>query len=245
MKQPYSSWPQEFQLSAKTIASRLAAVPLFEGIPPIELELLAKHCRCVRYERMEHIYRRGSRADYFCIVYSGSVAMFVGYDGSADLIMKIRKRNDYFGELGILSQKTQPCNAVAQENTALILVPAERFMAFAWTYHSVLERLMEELTDRLVMSSYKLINTIYMDAAGKLAFTIIRLLPNAGAEACEISISQSDLARSSGLARQTVVKLLTEWREAGWVSTQRKRIIVRNRKALMDIVLYNESNQMG
>lgn len=245
MSQLSSGQPQWFQLSRKAIASRLAAVPLFDGVPPAELNALAEHCRCARYERMACIYRRGGRADYLCIVYSGAVAMFVGYDGSVDLIMKIRKRNDYFGELGILSGKTQPCNAVAQEETALILIPAEEFMDFAWMHRSVLERLMGELTDRLVMSSYKLINTIYMDAAGKLAFTIIRLLSCTDGENCEISISQSDLARSSGLARQTVVKLLAEWRETGWVSTRRKRLIIHNREALMDIVLYNESNQIG
>lgn len=243
MKQRQVCEPEWFSLSLPSLRSCLAGLPLFQDIPTRDLDALAQTCRCARYPQGAQIYPRGCTADYLYIVCSGAVALFVGYEGSVDLMMKIRKKGDYFGELGILSRRPQPCNAVAQEPASLLFIPAQPFLELAWKHHAILEQMTGELVDRLVMSSHKLINTIYMDAAGKLAFTIIRLLSSGsgGGDVCEIAVSQHDLARSSGLARQTVVKLLTEWREAGWVCTQRKRIVICNQNALMDIILRNES----
>jgi CRP/FNR family transcriptional regulator len=47
-----------------------------------------------------------------------------------------------------------------------------------------------------------------------------------------ITLSQEELARRVGLARQTVASLMGKWRRSGWIVTGRGKIVVLNRAAL-------------
>ena len=57
------------------IETLLAEVPLFEGMGPAELELVAGCARNVRFEAGSVLFREGDRADAFYVVRHGTVAI--------------------------------------------------------------------------------------------------------------------------------------------------------------------------
>jgi CRP/FNR family cyclic AMP-dependent transcriptional regulator len=71
----------------ETIESLLNDVPLFEGMTPAELELIAGCGSNVRFSDGEFLFREGDQADTFLILRHGSVALetFVPARGSVTI----------------------------------------------------------------------------------------------------------------------------------------------------------------
>ena len=71
----------------------------------------------------------------------------------------------------------------------------------------------------------------FLDAQARLARYLLHL-EQEERDAGYVTVSQEDLARGTGLIRQTVAKALGQWRREGWLLTGRGRIVILNRKAL-------------
>ena len=81
---------------------------------------------------------------------------------------------------------------------------------------------------------------MYLDAPGRLASTIVNLTTSTQKKSMKVRITQSALASSSGMARQTAAKILSDWRKEGIISTERGRFCVHDFNRLLDIILESE-----
>lgn len=226
----------------RKIVNYLKQVTFFRNCSEEALEGLAEQCHCARISSGEYIYRREQRFPYLVIICEGSAFVYIGFQGTEELLVKIRRTGDYIGEMGVLGSRPQPCNVAAQEDTEILLIPEKVFLKFMEKNSQVVIFMFRELISRIDMSSRKLINTIYMDADGKLAYSLTRLMVNG--KRCKdgtcVTVSQNNLALASGLSRQTVVRIMTKWKKNGWIRTERKKVIILNETAIMDTVIFSE-----
>lgn len=107
---------------------------------------------------------------------------------------------------------------------------------------SVCKVIILELIDRLLNSAQNMVNSMYLDAPGRLASTIVNLTTNSRQKIMTIRITQSALAFSSGMARQTAAKILSEWRKEKIIATERGHLKVLDFNKLLDIILDSEIN---
>jgi CRP-like cAMP-binding protein len=156
--------------------------------------------------------------------------------------VKTRKRLDYIGEMGILGDMPYPNTAIALEKVTLVAFSKEKFMELVLSTSSILQYINKELIDRLVNSSINAINAMYLDASGRLAFALVNLATDKAGHTNDtiINITQSELASTAGMARQTASILLEEWRENGILETLRGSIKVKDINRLMDIIINSE-----
>ena len=164
----------------------------------------------------------------------------VYYGASVDVLVKVRSTGEYFGEMGILSNKTYPNTAIALEDTYLVSISRSQFLDTIWNNASVCKVIILELIERLTNSAQNMVNSMYLDASGRLAFTLVNLTTNSSQKCMNIRVTQSALAASSGMARQTAAKILGDWRKQGIISTERGRLCVLDLDALLDIILNSE-----
>lgn len=236
-----NSW-KKVELKEKQVVRCLKETSIFSGISEKQLEELAGTCECFFIKRGDYIYRRDRDVPYMVIIYSGCALVYIGFEGTEEMLVKIRRRGDYIGEMGVLGNQPQPCNVIAQEDTIAVLIPKEDFLEFLKRNHNVVSALFQDLIGRINLSSRKLINTIYMEADGKLAYSLARLMVSA--KKCEegmyITVSQKNLAMASGLSRQSVARVLTKWKQENWIMTQRNKIIILNQDAILNIIVLNE-----
>jgi len=81
------------------------------------------------------------------------------------------------------------------------------------------------------MSSERESALAFLDSSARVARVLLLLAYQEGDEGV-ITITQENLAQHAGLARPTVTKILSQWRSAGWIETERTKIIVLDREAL-------------
>lgn len=224
------------------IYKTLRSTDLFKELTAEQLVALASHCQFKYFKKGATIYRKGDLASHFYVIHSGYIIESVYYGSSVDVIVKIRGDREYFGEIGLLSSSPYPNTVLALENCCLIDLPKSYFLNAVNEYTSVCKVIILELIDRLLNSAQNMVNSMYLDAPGRLASTIINLTTNSRQKIMTIRITQSALAFSSGMARQTAAKILGEWRREKIISTERGRLKVLDFNRLLDIILDSEIN---
>jgi len=215
---------------------------LLSKVPKNALESISTVSTIKSYKKGGIIYRKGDPSNWIYFIFTGHVAEFVGYNSSVEIIVKTRKSLDYIGEMGILAEVPYPNTAIALERVTLIAFSKEKFLELVLTNPSVLHYINRELIDRLVNSSKNTINAMYLDAQGRLAFALVNLATDKAGHTNDtvINITQSELASTAGMARQTASMLLEEWREQEILETLRGSIKIKDINGLMHIIMNSE-----
>ena len=159
-----------------------------------------------------------------------------------DVIVKVRSDGEFFGEIGLISSSPCPNTVIALEDCCLIDLSKSYFLETVNESTAVCKVIILELIDRLLNSAQNMVNSMYLDAPGRLASTIVNLTTNSRQKVMTIRITQSALAFSSGMARQTAAKILGEWRKEKIIATERGRLKVLDFNRLLDIILESELN---
>lgn len=224
------------------IITFLNEIPILKGISDQVILDLSLNSTIKHFNKRNIIYKAGEPANWFYLVYLGQIAEFVSYKGSVEVIVKTKKKFEYLGEMGILINEPYPNTSIALEKLILIGIPKDYFWKLASENLSVLQHINKELINRLVNSSRKNISTMYLDAPGKLAFTLLKLCESSSQvnDGLKIYITHNELGATAGMARQTASVLLSKWSKEGILNTSRGRIDLIDIDALMDIIIDSE-----
>ena len=81
-------------------------------------------------------------------------------------------------------------------------------------------------------------DSAFLNVPSRLAKQLIALIDGNGPRgaATTLQISQNELARMLGVSREMVSKQLAVWREAGIVELGRRRLVVRDERALEQLI---------
>lgn len=218
----------------------LNEVPLLSEVDDNELYNAAKYCKAMVYRKGETVFNRNETDNHVYFVYSGSLGEFAGNNADVNVIVKVRQANSYVGETAAMMKEAQLTTIIANERSILVSMPSDIFCDLMWKSHSMMKVTIFELISRLRSASSYAVNSIYLDAVGRLAFNILKLIPDKNAKNIKVAFTQTELANAAGVSRQTVAKILKYWRDEGWVDTVRGKLIINDCRKLVDIVVNSE-----
>ena len=228
------------RVSPTDLLSFLTRVPLLAGLNDTALAALARACNLDQVPKDSVIFTRGDPAEAVHIVRSGIVAEFAGGPNELEIVIKERREGDFFGEMGILLDEPYIVTTVAMQATELVIIPRDEFLRLVRSESSVMLYLLKIFARRLRISGEQLTVYAFLDAPARLAYMILRLERDEGGEG-SVTVSQEDLAQRCGLARQTVARILGEWRTANWIITHRGSLQVVDRTSLANVMRESRS----
>lgn len=219
----------------------LKTTEIFHDIPLELLTEAAGRCRLIHPRRGTILYHKDDPANSMYFLKQGYVMESVYYGDSVDIITKIKCPGDYFGETAVMTDMAYLNTALVTEDSTLVVMPKHVFLRLAHDYYSVCRVVIRELAERLANSAQNHVNAMYLDAPGRLAFTLLNLTTgDGGCRRLEIRVTQSALAASAGMARQTAAKILGEWRKEGWISTDRGKLLLLDIDPILEIITNSE-----
>jgi CRP/FNR family cyclic AMP-dependent transcriptional regulator len=213
------------------LISRLRSSTLFRSVEDHALAKMAGASRLRGLSKGQMLFSQGDPADAFYVVYSGCVYLLLDSPNGRELVINEMRTGDGFGELGLITGQPRSTSAVARDESVVMVIPRRDFLAVLETQPGLARSLLQTTADRLSSSSEREGALAFLDAPSRLAKILLLLDRQASAEGF-ITISQEELARRVGLARQTVATLLGKWRRSGWIVTGRGKIVLLNRAAL-------------
>ena len=217
------------------IYSCLSRAPLFSRVAEDHLKRLAAVCSVKRVGKGAVLYTEGEAASALYVVMSGCVVEYVTGPNDLEMAVKERRPFDYFGEIGMLIDEPHYVTAIASQPSSLVVIPRNEFLARTRTEPSISQHVIRVMAHRLLLSARHQIAYMNLDASARLAYLLITLEAESGG-AGTVASSQENLAQRCGLARQTVARLLGEWKDAGWIGTGRGKIDRIDVKALNHIL---------
>jgi len=180
-----------------------------------ELRKLSNDRKTKQYKRRDLVFEEGDYPRYLYFVKGGKVKVFKTNEDGKEYIISIYKEGDFFGYIDLIKDDKYTESAAAMEDTELSLVPKEDFSKLMHANKDVASQLIKILADNVTEKEEQLLNLAYNSVRRRVADAI--LLLDEKVEDGKISILRDDLARIVGTAKESVIRMLTEFKEDGYI----------------------------
>ncbi len=201
----------------------LRSLAPFRDLPEATVSALAEVTSMRHYRRDMFIFAEGEPSEIFCFVHSGAVKVFkTSVDGQEQTLHLLRP-GDLFAVTGFVVPSPYPGTAQTLEDSWIGCVRNAALRSLAVRDASLAFALLVHFGERLAGTSRHVLDLGTRDAAGKLAAALLDLVQtaDAGADAVtvDLHLTHKELAQLIGASRETVTRLLGDFREAGAVTT--------------------------
>jgi CRP/FNR family transcriptional regulator, cyclic AMP receptor protein len=223
------------------IADLLADVPLFEGLAPADLAIVAQRVRQRRYKDGDTIFHRNDPGVALYVICSGKVKIHNETPDGADAIICILSEGEFFGDLAVIDGAERSADATTLEASELLMLTKDDLHDILHRYPRISLHLLTTLAGRLRRTTDAYLAYSALDVNGRLAMQLLRLSEQHGhvtpqGVRIDLRLTQTDLGALVGASRESVNKVLGFFRRQGYVSLdERSQITVQNRKALARI----------
>jgi len=212
----------------------LEQLPLFSNLREDSILSLAYHGTFITIKKGQFLFLQSDPSDKFYILKTGAISILLGCSDGREMVINEMRSGDFFGELGIITEKTRSTSAVAHKDCEMLAFPKKAFLSILESEPLFARRILETVAQRLRTSSKRESALAFMDAQSRLARVLLQL-DQLTLDKEYVTISQEELANRTGLTRQTVAKTLGKWRRAGWVITGRGHIMLLRHDELSKI----------
>ena len=213
-------------------ADFLATVPLFRSLAPAEVSAFSQLAREKSYPKGSVILFEDDPGDSLFVVREGRVKVVLVAEDGREVILGILGAGEHFGELSLIDDKPRSAHVVAMEESSLLVLRRDDFRRRVEQNPSVAWALLMELSRRLRRADEKIGSLVLLDVPGRIARLILDASAEGGSDLIDKPLTHQTIAHVIGASRETVSRAMREFVEAGWVSTERRRIRVTDRAAL-------------
>lgn len=219
-----------------TLQERLRRHTFLAALTGPEAREVLAHAQVRRLPARKVVFRNGDPGDGLYGVLSGRVHIVAGAADGKELILNTHGPGEVFGEIALLDGQGRSATAVANEASELLFLARPAFLAFLGRRPDAMARIAALLCARLRRGTMLLEDQTFLELAPRLAKLLAGLVESHGADAT-LRVSHRELAQMLGVTREFVSKQLSLWRAAGIVELGRRRITVRDQRALRQLQL--------
>lgn len=241
----YITKPFEESELLSAVASRLRSKEILESSlretdiqgRPLRIEDIEKvfaHKELFEYNQGTTIYCEGNVGNHVFYIVKGEVKTFKINEDGKELITELFSDKSFFGFTSFLSNRPYTENAEATKKTKLIKFEKNELLNLIKKNPQLGLNFIDLLSADLDSVKEHLMHLAYDSVRKKTADALIQLIPEESGKKI-IRISRSDLASIIGIAKETLTRTLTDFKEENLIRTDRNAIEVVDSKSLMNI----------
>ena len=213
------------------------APSFLERLEDDEREALIKLGSRTVYAEHAVLMLQGEVEERLIVLLSGRAKVTRSAGGEHELLLAICDAGELLGELSLIDGLPRLASVSALEPVEALVLASADFRAHLQRTPRVALALLEAVAARFREANVKRFELSASDTLGRLAARVVELAdrygePEGGALAIAMPISQEELASWTGASRAGVAQALQTMRELGWLSTERRRLLVHDLAAL-------------
>jgi CRP/FNR family transcriptional regulator len=218
------------------IASRIATIPLFEGLPGEQLEDLAGIVQEPNFRKGQAIFSEGDEGAGFYVVASGRVKVFKLSSEGKEQILHILGPGEPFGEVPVFAGQHFPANAEAMEESRLFFFRREAFVRLIKKNPGLALNMLAVLSRRLRTFASLIEDLSLKEVPGRLAAYLLYLSKkDRGSKDLELTITKAQLASLLGTIPETLSRILGRMSAEGLIETDGRKITLLDPEAIEDL----------
>ena len=201
----------------------LAGTPVFEGLPPADLEPLRRSVRTRRYSKDEYLFREGDLGSHVYVVVQGQVKIGRVAEGGAEVVFAIAGPGELFGELSLFEEHGErSADAQALEPTECVIVPREPVLSLLSAHPRLLLRIVANLSTFIRRKDAAVAEVAFLDIPARVARKLLELAETKGRSGeggvvIDLHLSQRTLAGMVGASRENVNRALNRFSALGYI----------------------------
>ncbi|MBN2348337.1 MAG: Crp/Fnr family transcriptional regulator [Bacteroidales bacterium] len=211
---------------------------VFRHLSNEELELIPQEQAPDFYKRGEIIYSEGSRINGFYYVMKGIIKIYkTGFDGKEQII-RFAQAGDIMGFRSTISNELACTTSRAIEDSYICFVPGDIVKQFVKINGNFAMELLQIACKELGEANDYITDIAQKTVRERLAEVLIHLKMEFGLDNenfLQISLTREELANIVGTATESVIRLLSEFKQDKHIEIHGRRIKILNEKVLLKI----------
>jgi CheY-like chemotaxis protein/CRP-like cAMP-binding protein len=188
------------------------------------------------YSKNDIIYKEGHNSNFIYLVLKGVVKCHKFDERGKELTTALYKEDDLFGYSSFTQNIPYKETATAMKNVEMVGVSKAQLKDVLNNNHKVMLEVIQLLTDDLTGVKDQLLQMAYNSVKQKTASTILRFAEKINSKPEDpIKISRNDLASVAGIATETLIRTMSDFRKQGLIEMEGRNIKVLDLQKLQNI----------
>ncbi|MBO6632498.1 MAG: response regulator [Psychroserpens sp.] len=177
------------------------------------------------FNKNDVIYTEGQSSSYIYLILKGVVKCYIFDEKGKELTTALHKEDDLFGFTSFTQNIPYQETSTALKDTELVGITKTELGAVLAQNQKVTLELIQLLTDYLVGTKEQLLQMAYSSVQKKTAYTILKFAEKMNRKPEDpIKISRSDLASVAGIATETLIRTMTDFKKKGLIEMEGRNI---------------------
>jgi CRP/FNR family transcriptional regulator, nitrogen oxide reductase regulator len=211
--------------------SLLTQVPHFARLDLGHIREILDLSHPKRFDAGAHIFDEGMIADRFFLLLDGYVRVIRITPQGEQIIALHIPPGELFGIAPALGHSHYPATAMAAVDCVVLCWPATLWHDFVHRFEGFGPATSRNVGQRVAEMNERIIEMATQQVEQRIAHAVLRLINQSGRktdDGIEIAfpITRQDLSEMTGTTLHTVSRLLSAWEKAGFVKSERRKIVV-------------------
>jgi CRP-like cAMP-binding protein len=208
-------------------AHRKNHISAFSHLKDDEVANVSANKGCLFYKKGKVVFHEGNRPNGVYCLHSGKLKLYkLGIEGKEQIIRFV-KPGDVIGYRSLLSDENLSVSGAALEDTACCFIPKSVLFDVIQKNPKFSMDLMKRACQDLGEATKLITNLAQKTVRERLAEVLLILKSNFGIDEkgiLQISLTREELANMTGTATESVIRLLSEFKEDGYVALEGRKI---------------------
>lgn len=233
----YVKTPLRYNRAMNPTLQALADATLFAGLSDADCTAVLDAATVRSYGPGQMLFAQGDAADAFFLVADGSVKLVQATPDGREMIVRFIRPGEVIAAVAVIPDGQYPVTAIAAEPCVTAVWPADALRALIARFPKLHPNIMAAMAMHMqdALSQGRELATAKVPQ--RLAAMLLRLAdrhgePQEDGLLITQPLSREQIAEMTGTTLFTVSRTLSEWQEAGIVSTRKRHIVIHDRAGL-------------
>jgi CRP/FNR family cyclic AMP-dependent transcriptional regulator len=204
-----------------------------------EIKLTSDERAISIYKKKQLVYSEDKRPVAIYYIVSGKIKTFKVNEFGKELITGIYTDGDFIGYTTVLEETAYTDTAEVLDDAELMIIPTVDFLQLIYNNPLVSKQFIKLLAKNVLENEEKLLTIAYQSLRKKVAMGLIEVFDKFKTEQCsnpEIIISRQDLSHIVGVATESLVRTLSDFKAEKLVDLEAGKIIILEEKKLRNLL---------
>lgn len=192
----------------------------------------------MKNKKKQWIYQEGNHPSCLFYIIHGKIKTYKRNDEGKELITGLYYNGDFFGYAPLMEDTVYKDNAETMDDTELAIIPRKDFDELTGSNPQVVQRFIKLLANNIAEKETQLLGIAYNSLRKKVAEAILNVCKKynpSGSESFGIDISRENLAAVAGVAKESLIRTVGDFRDEKLVEIKEGFIYITNARKLADL----------
>ena len=202
------------------------------------IRLTSNEREIVDYQKKHVLYKEDQRPRFLYYIVRGKIKVYKRNSDGKELITNILKEGDFWGYLSILENAPYRDNAEVLEDASIMQIPVSDFLELVTNDPKIAQQFIRLISCNALEKEEDLLNMAYNSLRKKVAYGMVQLLSNFkenGKKSITLKLSRKELAQAVGVATESLVRTMTDFREEKMIDIVDGQIIIIDENKLRNL----------